>query len=350
MGTVQSKYIQTSRLTQHYLRTSSVSENTIIFIHGNASSSIFWKKVMEALPDDMSGIAPDLRGFGDTEDVIIDATRGMGDFADDIIALMDALNLEQVHLVGHSMGGSAAFYLTGHHPDRFKSTTFVDPGSPFGFGGTKDPQGTPHTPDFAGSGGGVVNAEFAKKIAKGDRSADDPNASPRVVMNAFYWKPPFVPQNEEELLDGLLSEKVGDERYPGDHVPSEHWPYVAPGKYGPANALSPKYIGDSVNQFISHTPQTPILWIRGADDQIVSDESLFDMGTLGKMGLIPGYPGIEVYPPQPMVSQMRTVLEQFKKQGGNFTEVVIEDAGHTPFIEKESEFLETFLLFIQSHS
>jgi hypothetical protein len=86
------------------------------------------------------------------------------------------------------------------------------------------------------------------------------------------------------------------------------------------------------------TPKPSVLWIRGADDQIVSDTSLFDMGTLGALGAVPGYPGAEVYPSQPMVSQTRTVLQQYAEHGGTYTEIVFEECGHTPYLEKFDDF------------
>jgi pimeloyl-ACP methyl ester carboxylesterase len=46
---------------------------------------------MLKLPEGFRGIAPDLRGYGDTEDKLIDATRGMSDWVDDLLALLDAL-------------------------------------------------------------------------------------------------------------------------------------------------------------------------------------------------------------------------------------------------------------------
>jgi pimeloyl-ACP methyl ester carboxylesterase len=195
---------------------------------------------------------------------------------------------------------------------------------------------------FAGSGGGVVNAEFTRLIAEGDRSSDNPQASPRVVMNSFYWKPPFVPAREEDLLSSLLTEKVGPEKYPGDFVASENWPNVAPGVYGQTNAISPKYVGDTVEKFIAAQPKPHILWVRGDSDQIVSDNSLFDFGTLGQLGFVPDWPGMDIYPPQPMVGQVRHVLEQYQAQGGDFEEVVIPETGHSPYIEKPEEFMTIF--------
>lgn len=339
---VHSRMVETPRLQMHVLSSGGAGA-PVVFVHGNASSATYWEDVMLALPPQFRGLAPDLRGYGDTEDKVIDATRGTGDFVDDLLGLLDALGIDQAHFVGHSMGGAVVMNLIAAAPQRVLSATLVAPGSPYGFGGSKGVDGQPCYDDCAGSGGGVVNPNFPKLMAAGDRSTNDPQASPRVVMNSFYWKPPFVPAREEDLLSSLLTEKVGEDRYPGDFIPSENWPNVAPGKYGPINALSPKYVGDSVARFIAAQPKPPILWVRGDSDLIVADNSLFDFGALGKLGYVPGWPGEEVYPPQPMVSQTRHVLEQYAARGGAYQEVVMADTAHTPFIEKPAEFMALFL-------
>ena len=339
---ITSKMIETSRLKTHVLFSGPEDGRPVLFIHGNASSSTYWEEIMLELPAGFRGIAPDLRGYGDTEDKLIDATRGMGDWIDDLLALLDALEVDKVHAVGHSMGGTIVLGLVAGAAKRVLSATLVNPGSPYGFGGSKGVDGTPCYDDFAGSGGGVVNPDFPKLIAAGDRSSDNPQASPRVVMNSFYWKPPFKPAREEDLLSSLMTEKIGEQKYPGDFIASPNWPNVAPGKFGPINALSPKYVGDSVKRFLNASPKPHILWIRGDSDMIVSDSSFFDFGTLGKLGYVPGWPGEEVYPPQPMVSQMRHVLEQYKANDGSYEEVVITDTGHTPYIEKPEEFMAAF--------
>ena len=74
--------------------------------------------------------------------------------------------------------------------------------------------------------------------------------------------------------------------------------------------------------------------------------SMFDLATFGKLGVIPGYPGEDVCPPQPMIQQIRHVLGNYAAAGGVVTEAVIDDCGHTPFVEKAAEFnrhLHTFL-------
>lgn len=335
---VTSRMVDTPRLRMHIL-SAGKGDIPVLFIHGNASSATFWEEIMLALPAKYQGIALDLRGYGDTEDKLIDATRGYGDWVDDILGLVQVLGFRQYHVVGHSLGGALIFNLIPAGGASLLSATLVDPGSPYGFGGTKDVEGTPCYDDFAGSGGGVVNPDFPKLIAAHDRGVENPQASPRVVMNTFYWKPPFKPAREEDLLSSLLSEKIGPDKYPGDFVPSPNWPNVAPGNWGPINASSPKYVGDSVRRFVATTPKPPILWVRGSDDQIVSDNSFFDLGTLGKLGYVPGYPGESVYPPQPMLAQTRAVLDKYQASGGRYWEKVIADTGHTPYVEKPQEFL-----------
>ena len=209
---ITSQMIATPRLKMHVL---SCGEGApVLFLHGNASSATYWEEIMLALPAGFCAYAPDLRGYGDTEDKLIDATRGAGDWVDDILALLDTLGIAKVHVVGHSMGGTLVFNLIAAAPARVLSGTVVNPGSPYGFGGSKGLDGTPCYDDCAGSGGGVVNPDFPKLIAAGDRSSDNPQASPRVVMNSFYWKPPFVPAREEDLLSSLLTERIGADKYP----------------------------------------------------------------------------------------------------------------------------------------
>jgi pimeloyl-ACP methyl ester carboxylesterase len=345
---ITSKMIDTDRLRMHILMSGPETGEPVLFIHGNASSSTFWEELMLKLPERYRGIAVDLRGYGDTEDKIIDATRGYGDWVDDLNGLVEALDLEHYHLMGHSLGGSVIFSMISENDPRILSATLVNPGSPYGFGATKDLEGTPCFPDYAGSGGGIVNPDFPKLIEAQDRSSDNPQASPRVVMNSFYCKPPFIPEREEDLLSSLLTEKIGPERYPGDFTPSENWPNVAPGRFGPINASSPKYVGDTVQRIIQANPKPPVLWIRGDSDMIVSDNSFFDLGTLGSLGYVPGWPGSEIFPPQPMVSQTRAVLEKYQEAAGKYQEVVISDTGHTPYIEKPEEFLQAWLTFVQA--
>ena len=83
---------------------------------------------------------------------------------------------------------------------------------------------------------------------------------------------------------------------------------------------------------------------------MVADESFFDIATLGKLGLVPGYPGVEVCPPQPMLKQTRKVFEDYKAKGGNYYEVVVKDVAHSPHVEKPEEFVATLSDFISDNT
>lgn len=312
---------------------------TVLFIHGNCSSSLFWHETLKSLPARFNGVAPDLRGYGASEAAPIDATRGVRDFADDVYRYAAAEGLvgggRKVALVGHSVGGGVAMQFAIDHPDAVSAVVLEDPVSPYGFGGTRDANGTPCWDDFAGSGGGTANPDFVKRLSEKDRSTDAPN-SPRNVMNAFFVKPPFKSEHEEDLLDSLLSTVVSEKCYPGDMTASSNWPTVAPGQWGMNNAISPKYL--NLSGFADITPKPPVLWIHGADDQIVSDTSFFDFGFLGQAGFVPGWPGADKYPPQPMVSQIRAVLDRYAANGGSYRFEAIADCGHSPHVEKAAEF------------
>lgn len=330
------EHITSSRLRTRVLFSGPTNGIPVLFIHGNASSATFWEEVMLALPDGFRGIAHDQRGYGDADpDKKIDATRGMGDLADDAFALLDHLNIDKAHVVGHSMGGSVIWRMMMEAPQRLLTVTQVAPGSPFGFGGSKGVDGEMNFPDSAGAGAGTVNPAFPPMLAANDRS--DIEGGPRFVMNSFYWKPPFKPAREEDLLSSMLSTHVGEQDYPGDAVSSSNWPTAAPGKFGAINGLAPKHVAD-VTRLYKIDPKPPVLWVRGSDDQIVSNTSMFDVGFLGSVGAIPGWPGVDIFPPQPMIDQTRAVLDQYKAHGGSYREEVIADAGHTPYIEKPEAF------------
>jgi pimeloyl-ACP methyl ester carboxylesterase len=326
---------QTSpRLTTRVLTRGAAMGVPVIFVHGNLSSADWWRGVMGRLPPRYRAIAPDLRSYGGADlAAIVDATRGMRDFSDDLAAMMDAMEIPAAHFVGHSLGGAVLWQFMADFGARALSVTQVCPGSPFGFGGCHL-DGTLCAPDNAGSGGGAVNHEFAAHLAAKDRGSAGP-FHPRSVLNTYVWKPPFVPDDIELLLDGALAQHCGAQDYPGDAAPSQNWPMVAPGKWGPINAMAPIYQTDPLGFMHAHCP---VLWIRGADDPVVSDASLFDMGTLGQLGAVPGWPGADLYPPQPMVTQTSAALDAYAAQGRTVQRIVFEDCGHSPFLEKPQDF------------
>ncbi|GAB1513588.1 alpha/beta hydrolase [Actinophytocola sp. KF-1] len=323
--------VTTPRLTAQVLSVAGRDEgDPVVFVHGNVSSSLFWQRQMLDLPAGYRPLAVDLRGFGGSDPLPVDATRGLRDYADDVLSL----DLGPAHYVGWSMGGGVVLHILRDHPAQVRTLTLVNPVSPYGFGGTTDVDGTLISPDGAGAGAGGANPDFVQRLASGDRGAEP--MSPRTVMRTFYVKPPFSMTDEDEFVESMLTTRTGEDNYPGDTVPSDVWPGAAPGPRGVLNTMAPNHF--RIDDLHTVDPKPPILWLRGADDQIVSDTSMFDLAYLGQLGAIPGWPGAETHPPQPMIAQTRAVLDRYAEAGGTYEEIVFPDTGHSPHIERPAEF------------
>lgn len=90
----------------------------VMLIHAFASQSESWKDTAPALARaGFRVIAPDLRGHGRSART---RTYALMDFEQDLIALLDALQLAQVSLIGHSLGGHLALKLATHQPERIR--------------------------------------------------------------------------------------------------------------------------------------------------------------------------------------------------------------------------------------
>jgi pimeloyl-ACP methyl ester carboxylesterase len=336
--------IQTRRLRTHCWVQGPEDGEPLLLIHGNLTTGRFWQAVADRLPGHFRAVAPDLRGFGRSERVGLDATRGLRDWSDDLRSLVEALgwaDQKRLHAAGWSMGGGILQQYELDHPGDLASLTLVAPLSPFGFGGTRDIDGTPCYPDFAGSGGGTAAPTFVRRLQAGDASEDDPQSSPRVIMRSFFWSPKYVAPDEEELIHEVLLTVVGDDFYPGDATPSPNWPGVGPGRRGVNNAMSPAWCNTSA--FGDVERPVPLLWVRGDEDQVVSDASMFDFGTLGKLGAIADWPGDAVFPAQPQIGQTRAVFERRRAHGGQVAELVLSGVGHGPLIERADEVAEALV-------
>ena len=95
----------------------------LLLIHGFPFNKSMWQAQLAAVPEGWRFIAPDLRGFGDSE--LGDEPLSMDVLADDLIALLDHLNLDQAVICGLSMGGYVALSLVMRHPERMRALVLV---------------------------------------------------------------------------------------------------------------------------------------------------------------------------------------------------------------------------------
>ncbi|MDZ7681252.1 MAG: alpha/beta hydrolase [Fodinibius sp.] len=212
---IRVQMVDTARLHMQVLTAGDPQHPPILFLHGNTCSSTIWEEFMMMFADDYYCVAPDLRGFGKTDATkLIDATRGMGDWVDDVVALIEKMELAPLHLVGHSLGGFVCWGIIGRYPGKLQTATLIAPGPPMGFGGVHGKKGIPNNSDYSGSGGGIVVDDFAKRIAAGDRSEEDPFYSPRNAMNRLFWKNGFEARREEDILTAMLQIHTGERNIP----------------------------------------------------------------------------------------------------------------------------------------
>ncbi|HEX9413313.1 MAG TPA: alpha/beta hydrolase, partial [Ktedonobacterales bacterium] len=345
---IRSRVVVTRRLRQHVYESGSADGEPLLLLHGNVASARFFEELMLALPE-YHVVAPDLRGYGASEAKPVDATRGVRDFADDVHALIKALGLHQVHLLGWSLGGNVSMQYVIEHAERVLSLTLLASGSPYGYGGTSGVDGQANYADYAGSGAGLVSPVIRARLQARDFGAASV-FSPRAIFRRLYVRPwHYMPRvREDALVEQILLMALGDHHYPGDSLPSRNWPFVTPGAFGPNNAVAPKYLNQRALADVRR--KVPILWLRGDQDRVVSDAALTDPGTAGKLRLIPRWPGTAVFPPQPMLAQLRAVLRQYAAHGGEYREVVLANCGHSPHLERPGECVAVLRSFLRRAS
>jgi pimeloyl-ACP methyl ester carboxylesterase len=117
----------------HFVRDSGEeSAPAAILLHGFPDSSAVWDRLTPLLcAAGFRIIAPDLRGFGDT-----DMPPRLADYeiaggaAVDVVAILETLKIARAHLVGHDFGAPVAWGLAAQQPARFLSLTALSVGHP----------------------------------------------------------------------------------------------------------------------------------------------------------------------------------------------------------------------------
>jgi len=99
-----------------YAEQGDASELPVLLLHGATDSWRSFERVLPHLPDSIRAIAVTQRGHGESSRP--EGGYRTSDFAADLVALMDALDLETAVIAGHCMGGSVAQRFALDYPER----------------------------------------------------------------------------------------------------------------------------------------------------------------------------------------------------------------------------------------
>ena len=98
----------------------------VLLLHGFLDTGAALGPVAEALATPYRVIVPDHRGHGESDHIGAGGYYHFPDYVLDLDGLLEHLALEQVALVGHSMGASIASYFGGAFPDRLWALALLD--------------------------------------------------------------------------------------------------------------------------------------------------------------------------------------------------------------------------------
>ena len=106
-------YLQTSWGEMAYAD-SGGSGSTLLFLHGTGCDSTDWLSVIDNLPQNYQSITVDFRGHGKSS--VPTEPFTLQDLAFDVIHLINSLGLQELILIGHSLGGMVAMEAAKHCP------------------------------------------------------------------------------------------------------------------------------------------------------------------------------------------------------------------------------------------
>ena len=121
----KNRRIEIGELKFHYLEWGSNTSQTILCLHGFLSQAYIWNSFAPTFIHDYRVLALNQRGHGGS-DWSSDGAYSIDDHFVDIAQFIEILDLKDLILLGHSMGGRNALFYTACIPDRVKKLILVD--------------------------------------------------------------------------------------------------------------------------------------------------------------------------------------------------------------------------------
>jgi pimeloyl-ACP methyl ester carboxylesterase len=171
-----------------YVDTGPRNGQPIIFLHGATDSSHSWSMTTPFLSDSYRILALDQRGHGDSEKPLFG--YNIAQYADDVIAFMNKLRIQQAVIVGHSMGSFIAHQVASAYPNRVSKLVLIGSaktgvGNPVITSLWEDPIGLPSFQD-------PIDPEFIRSWQTGPNPVDpvffEKVLSETAKVPALVWK------------------------------------------------------------------------------------------------------------------------------------------------------------------
>lgn len=115
-------YVEVLGSRMHYVHAG--EGPTVLFLHGNPTWSYLWRNIIPWLSDRARCIAPDLIGMGRSDKP--DLRYRFFDHAEYLDAFLDALQLDNVTLVGHDWGSALGLHWARRNPDRVRAIALME--------------------------------------------------------------------------------------------------------------------------------------------------------------------------------------------------------------------------------
>lgn len=154
---------------------------TVLAIHGITANSHSWVPTARALQGRVTLTAVDLRGRGRSNE--LPEPFGIAAHVQDMVAVLDALDLERAVVVGHSLGAYIAAALATAHPERVSGLVLVDGGLPVPGSRGVDPEP-------------FISAFLGPALARLELTFTD-----RAAYRAWWAQHPAVSGSDIELAD-----------------------------------------------------------------------------------------------------------------------------------------------------
>jgi pimeloyl-ACP methyl ester carboxylesterase len=260
----------------------------VLLLHGFPELGLSWSSQLEALAmQGFRAVAPDLRGYGQSERPSGVADYDLDILAQDVVEMIRALGAEKAHIVGHDWGGGLAWHLAQRHPERVDRLAILN---------------CPHP------------RELQRAVLR----------SPRQFLRSwymFFFQIPWVPEwvlgwNPKYSIQRIFQQAAAE---PDRFSPHELQPYVASmsgpkGWRGGINWYRAAFRGlfnRKRHQLWSQRIRSPALIIWGTSDPILGEELIASSAALLSQVDLKTLPGVGHWVQQEAPERVNELLVEF---------------------------------------